>query len=525
MDTKHYRTSLWIGLFSILGLLAVPLMARPVMATSHGSTPAGTQIDAFVRDQVQRHGLPGLALAVVEGDRIVHLQGYGTADQTGRAVTAQTPFVLASTSKPLTALAVMQLVEAGKVALDAPVQRYLPTFRVADPVASQQITVRHLLTHTSGIPERGCQNSRFGAATLEQFVAALRTIELDAPVGTRHFYCSGNYNVLGRIIEVVSGQSFGAYMQQHVFAPLQMRHSFTAEQAAKRDGLAQGYWWLFGRPVPMDYPYDVAQMPSGFLISSAEDMAHFLIAQLNGGRLGASRVLAPDGIAAMQAPGVATGAGEETYGLGWKTGALGGVPVVYHDGAHPNARTSLFMEPATRRGAVLLMNSSGLLQDLTAFTEIKAGVARLLAGQAPAPVAALSLRRLYLIVDAVLGGLFALALWPVLRLRWWEQRLRQQPYVDRRRLLRIGLRLVWEFGVPLTLLIGARLLLSALDAQSWEEGLLLFPDVGAWLWAISLLVLLTGATRLVLTLRVLRHANGKRGVAGPEARPTRGHLT
>jgi hypothetical protein len=97
--------------------------------------------------------------------------------------------------------------------------------------------------------------------------------------------------------------------------------------------------------------------------------------------------------------------------------------------------------------------------------------------------------------------------------------------VGRRRLLRIGLRLVGEFGVPLTLLIGARLLLGVMGAQSWDEGLLLFPDLGAWLWAISLLVLLTGATRLVLTLRVLRHANGERGMAAPEALPTRGHLT
>ena len=202
----------------------------------------------------------------------MHLGGYGVADQTGREVTPQTPFVLASASKPLTALAVMHLVEAGREQLDAPVQRYLPACRIADPVASQQITVRHLLQHTSGIPEQGCQNFRFGAETLEQFVAELQTIELDAPVGTRHFYCSGNYNILGRIVETVSDHSFGAYMQQEVFAPLAMRNSFTSEQEAMQNGLAQNYRWLFGLRVPFQYRYDPPQMPSGFLISSAEDM-------------------------------------------------------------------------------------------------------------------------------------------------------------------------------------------------------------------------------------------------------------
>ncbi len=130
-----------------------------------------------------------------------------------------------------------------------------------------------------------------------------------------------------------------------------------------------------------------------------------------------------------------------------------------------------------------------------------------------------------MIVDAVLVGLFALALWPLLRLRRWEERLRQQHHAGRWRPVRVGLRLVGEFVVPLTLLIGARLLLGALDALSWAEGLLLFPDVGAWLWVISLLVLLTGATRLVLLLRVLRRNDGKHGMAAPAALPTGGHLT
>jgi hypothetical protein len=122
---------------------------------------------------------------------------------------------------------------------------------------------------------------------------------------------------------------------------------------------------------------------------------------------------------------------------------------------------------------------------------------------------------LYLIVDAVLGGLFALALWPIVRMRRWEGRLRQKRQTEQLRLGWVVVRLGWDFGAPLILLLGARLLLHMLGAQSWAEGLSLFPDVGAWLWAIALLMLLTGATRLLLLCRVLRRTDRQETIAAP----------
>ena len=111
-----------------------------------------TAIDAYVEEQMHRLNIPGVSLAIVEGDQIVHLRGFGQARPGGEAPTPQTPFFIGSLTKSFTALAVMQLVEAGKIELDAPVQRYLPWFRVADPQASAQMTVRHLLNQTSGLP-------------------------------------------------------------------------------------------------------------------------------------------------------------------------------------------------------------------------------------------------------------------------------------------------------------------------------------------------------------------------------------
>ena len=123
--------------------------------------------------------IPGLALGIVEGDRIVHMRGFGKADESGRAVSPQTPFVIGSLSKSVTALAIMQLVEAGKVDLDAPVQRYIPWFRVADERASAQITVRHLLNQTSGLSTKTGRSFQGSGDTsddaLEQAVRKLST--------------------------------------------------------------------------------------------------------------------------------------------------------------------------------------------------------------------------------------------------------------------------------------------------------------------------------------------------------------
>src|SRR5437588_2060388 len=326
---------------------------------------------------MQSSHIPGVALGLVHNDQIVHLRGFGTADQSGRAVTPQTPFVLASVSKSFTALAIMQLVEAGKIELDVPVQRYLPWFRVADPVASARITLRHLLYHTSGLPSSACSTDEF-TMPLEQFVRSLAAVILDRPVGSRYEYCSANYDVLGLIVQTVSGQSYPTYVQQHIFAPLQMHDSFASEPEARRDGRAQGYRWLFGVPAPFDL-YEAYAVPAGFLSSSAEDMTHYLVAQMNGGRFGSTSILSSEGIATMHAPGVPREGGSGFYGMGWINGPVAGVPAIWHDGNNVDASTRLLIEPQTHWGAILLMNANHLIPvdgANTALTSLANGVTR-----------------------------------------------------------------------------------------------------------------------------------------------------
>ena len=112
--------------------------------------------------------------------------------------------------------------------------------------------------------------------TLEQYVRSLATLTLDRPVGSRPDYCSTNYDVLGLIVQTVSGQSYATYVQQHIFAPLQMHDSFASEQEARHDGLARGYRWLFGVPVPFDH-YEAFAVPAGFLARTGFQVATFMV--------------------------------------------------------------------------------------------------------------------------------------------------------------------------------------------------------------------------------------------------------
>src|SRR5215204_5011990 len=283
------------------------------------------EIDAYVERQIDRLKIPGAALAIVEGDEIAHLRGFGQARPGGDAPTPQTPFIIGSLTKSFTALAVVQLVEDGKVELDAPIQRYLPWFRVADPQASAQITVRHLLNQTSGLPQlsglRPLADFDDSPDASERQARALSTLKLTRPVGSAWEYTNMNYNLLGLIIEAASSESYEGYIQHHIFAPLDMTHTYTSQPGAKHNGMAVGYRYWFAIPfAEPNLPIPRGSLPAAGLISSSEDLARYLIAHLNEGRYDNAQILSAAGIDELHRPAVeanAMGLYFDHYGMGW----------------------------------------------------------------------------------------------------------------------------------------------------------------------------------------------------------------
>lgn len=229
----------------LLSLLGSPVPARSAAA---GRFPLETgdqaTIDAYIQARMRAARIPGLALGVVRGDQVVYLKGYGVAGLDGGTVTPQTPFILGSTSKSITALAVMQLVEAGRINLDAPVTTYLPWFRTADAAVSARITVRNLLYQNSGLPvdvgRAGFVEEDQSDTALERGVRRLAGVRLSNPPGQTYEYANENYSILGLIVQAVSGRSYEEYIQSAIFAPLDMRHSAASSSHPATSGLATG---------------------------------------------------------------------------------------------------------------------------------------------------------------------------------------------------------------------------------------------------------------------------------------------
>jgi CubicO group peptidase (beta-lactamase class C family) len=230
------------------------------------------ELTTFIASQMRLSRIPNVTVGIIRRDKIVYLRGFGTT--AGQPISPQTPFLVGSLSKSFTALAVMQLVEAGRLNLDTPVYQYLSWFRLRNVEASRTITVRHLLNQTSGLPT----SAGFFAPDAD----SLSQTELAHPVGQVYEYCNLNYKILGLIVEAVTGQTYAAYVQEHILDPLEMRSTYLTYDAAVTHGLTEGHQYFFGLPVLVSTPpYQSAA--AGHIASSAEDMCHYLIAHLQGG--------------------------------------------------------------------------------------------------------------------------------------------------------------------------------------------------------------------------------------------------
>ncbi len=369
------KIKLYSGLVSILCLMLVfaGIIGNRASAAASGDY---AEIDEYITAAMQRHNIPGIALAVTRGDEELYSKGYGTAGA-GRPVSADTPFYLGSISKSFTALAVMQLVEQGQLELDAPVQAYLPWFKVADEQASQQITIRHLLQHTSGLSYAGYTSNLPADNSLEMLVRDLSRARPTAPAGSKMQYFNPGYDTLGLIIETVSGQSYGDYLSEHIFTPLGMKRTFTDAAAAKEAGLTQGYAQIFMFAVPMKQPVKQYDLPAGFIISTANDMARYLTAMNNGGELDRFQVLKPESVALMFTPNSEIGS---TYGFGWQIDQTNGETNITHGGDTQRFHTNMLILPERDITLVMLINQNHMLKDFSEYSTLFNNVANHLSG-------------------------------------------------------------------------------------------------------------------------------------------------
>jgi CubicO group peptidase (beta-lactamase class C family) len=453
-------------LLFILGLifsLFIPSLLGHAQSTNGLDVQA---IDSFIQMQVKANRIPGMAVAIVKGDEVVFIKGYGEA-MPGKPVTPQTQFYIGSVTKSFTALAVMQLVEQGKLELDAPVQKYLPWFEVADPEAASKITVRHLLNHTSGLTEKGDPNPSAYTSSLEEQARLLVNVQPTSPTGTRYEYYNQNYRLLGLLIEQVSGQSYGDYLHNNVFEPLGMMNTVT--NTTEATSLAQGYSRAFGFPLPQSQRYIPGALSSGYLVTTAEDMSQFVLAQLHNRKVNGEPMLDPESLALMRTPPAGI---ESEYGMGWLVMENGNTLV--HGGALENFHAFIALSLKEEVGLVILCNQNSMENMLFENTVVRDGLLNFLNDEVPQKAS-------YGWIGWLLLTLATLDLLNHLRLYWMLPRWTQKTSAQNR--IWLWIKVLVGILIPLTVIFGLPLLMHAVEggAANWAEPFKLMPDLTVWL--------------------------------------------
>jgi len=311
------------------------------------------------------HHVPGASLAVLDGDLVVEAVTGVVNRNTGVEVTSDTLFQIGSNTKLYTATLVMQLVESGRVDLDAPVRRYIDDFRLAQPEAAEQVTVRHLLTHSSGIEGDYFEDFGRGDDCIAQYVASLQHVGQVHPPGERFSYCNTGFTVAGHLLERVTGRPYHEVLQDQLLRPLGLRETTVLLEEMVGFRYAAGHVVdAQGRPsVVPQIMMSRASAPAGSITSAtARDVLRFVQMHLDQGRaLDGTVVLSPQSVAAMQQPQYpipGSASGQAHVGLAWLMDEWDGQRVIGHGGGTLGQLSFLQVLPE-RRFAVCLLTNSG----------------------------------------------------------------------------------------------------------------------------------------------------------------------
>lgn len=330
---------------------ALALGVLALLASIISASTTRSDIDTFIETELPRSAAPGLAYARVSNGEIT-ASGFGkTVRGSDEAVTSDTLFPIGSVTKSFTALAIMQLVEANKLMLDDPVSQHLPAFAKGP---ANGVTVRQLLNHTSGFSTvQG--NSQHGNADASQlglieYAEQLAQVAPTNAPGAVWEYSNANYQILGAVIEQVSGKRYADYIQERIFEPLGMTNSLVVI-GPNPAGMAAGHRPWFGSVRASaggeGYPINA---PAGGIVASAEDMGRYLSMWLSG----EDDILSAKSKAAMV---TASGPASPLYGLGWSLDPERGV--AYHTGLVPGAEALASFSPAEKKGVAVLVNANG----------------------------------------------------------------------------------------------------------------------------------------------------------------------
>jgi CubicO group peptidase (beta-lactamase class C family) len=346
-------------------ILAVAVPPPSLRAQS----PDESVIDRLVRASMHAWNVPGVAVAVVRDDRVIYLKGHGVKEVGKRAtVTSDTLFPLGSCTKAFTTTALAMLVDEGKLKWDDPVRKHVPFFRLSDPLADSQVTLRDLLCHRTGIGPHDLLWYR-AAWSGEEAVRRVGKLPLDKPFRTAFQYQSTMFTAAGLAVGSASGKTWAEFVEKRLFGPLGMKTAGCTTKEFKTDDRATGHRRNGGgapEALPAWYPCERPE-PAGSIHASARDLCQWLRFHLAGGKIGPKRLVSAAALGETHTPQMVLrlegvdrllhpDTDQMSYGMGWVIQDYRGHRVVSHAGIIDGFQVQVTLVPKERLGFVVLAN-------------------------------------------------------------------------------------------------------------------------------------------------------------------------
>lgn len=337
-------------------LIVLLLASIPATAQTTATLPTGKieKIEKAITAAMSRQNIPGLSVAVVTDQKLRWSNGYGLADlENFVPAKAATVYRLGSISKTITAMAVMQLVERGKLDLDAPVQKYCSAF----PQKQWPVTARQLLGHLAGVRHYKGEAEFLSTKHYNSVVEGLNMFKDDPLLhepGTKYLYTTHGYAILGCVVEGASGMKFADYVRENIFKPAGMDRCRVDDVFEIIPNRAQGYFKTSSGELRNSTLADTSyKIPGGGFCSTVEDLARFAIA------VQTEKLVKKETLEQMWTIQKTRDGKETSYGLGWGLNERNGLKEVSHGGAQQRVTTNLHMIPEKGLTVVLMVNLEG----------------------------------------------------------------------------------------------------------------------------------------------------------------------
>ncbi len=336
------------------------------MVTSNWPWKIKSKLEPLLQKNLALFGFPGYSVGIIINDEVMYTKGFGVKILGSQErIDNYTNYHMGSISKPLVATAIVQLVEKGKIDLDASINTYLPYFKLHDE-RYKEVTIRQFLTHSSGMPDVDdyeWDNPQFDEGALERYVQSLINEKLKFQPGERFEYSNMAYEILGDVISKVSSMSFEDYMNKNIFQPLNMNHSsFLLTESPPKGNEAISHIRLPHQWIKdVQYPYNRIHAPSSTLHSNPVDMCQWALANLNHGQLANIKILESNTHKLMvrkyhdvpkSLPNLKLG-----MALSWFVGTYKDFKVIMHSGSDRGFQANFILLPETKSAVITFFNS------------------------------------------------------------------------------------------------------------------------------------------------------------------------